>query len=150
MLRAFQVIVGQFVMTYYQEAEFNFVNRTGRQEYLNNRKNLAKMINLKDRLIMFSGAGGSGKTAVINQVMMYAFEFCRNLGVPFNQYTIRVTAITGIAATLINGEILDSAALTMKNTANLTQDHRQEWKHTQLLIIDEISFYVRDKIGKSK
>ena len=33
---------------------------------------LAKLINHKDRLIMFfSGAGGSGKTAVINQVMMY-------------------------------------------------------------------------------
>ncbi len=84
--RAFQVrIVGQFVMTYYREAEFNFVNRTGRQEYLNNRKNLAKMINHKDQLIMFfSSAGGSGKTAVINQVMMYASEFCRNLGVPFD------------------------------------------------------------------
>jgi replication-associated recombination protein RarA len=81
------------------------VNRTGRQEYLNNRKNLAKLINHKDRLIMFfSGAGGSGKTAVINQVMMYASEFCRNLGVPFDRYTIRVTAITGVAATSISGE----------------------------------------------
>jgi hypothetical protein len=60
-MQVFQIIVGQFVMTYYQEAEFNFVNRTGHQEYLNNRKNLAKMINHKDRLIsMFlSGAGGS-------------------------------------------------------------------------------------------
>jgi Cdc6-like AAA superfamily ATPase len=114
-------------MTYYREAEFNFVNRTGRQEYLNNRKNLAKTINHKDQLIMFfSGAGGSGKTAVINQVMMYASEFCRNLGVPFDQYTIRVTAMTGVAATSINGETLDSAAHTMKNTANLTQEHRQE------------------------
>jgi hypothetical protein len=140
-MRAFQVLVGQFVMTYYQEAEFNFVNRTGRQEYLNNRKNLAKLINHKDRLIMFfSSAGGSGKAAVINQVMMYASEFCRNLGVPFDRYTIRVTAITGVAATSINGETLDSAAHTMKNTSNLTQEHRQEWKHTRLLIIDEISF----------
>jgi hypothetical protein len=65
--RAFQVIVAHFVVTYYREAEFNFINRTGPQEYLNNR-NLEKMINGKKRLLMFfSGGGGSGKTAVINQ-----------------------------------------------------------------------------------
>jgi hypothetical protein len=113
--RAFQVIVAHFVVTYYRDAEFNFINRTGRQEYLNNRKNLEKMINGKKRLLVFfSGVGGSEKTAVINQIMMYASEFCRNLG-SINRETLATSAshimktMTNLMekSTEVNGQIHD-------------------------------------------
>ena len=147
--RAFQIIVGQFVLTYYKEAEFNYANRSSRADFLNNKKNLENMTNnLEQLLLFFSGAGGSGKSEVIKQVLAYASEFCRNLRVKFDRNTIRVTALTGVAATSIGGETLDMASHIMKNMENLTPKHGDEWKETRLLIIDEVSFMSVKKLNK--
>ena len=51
---------------------------------------------------------------------------------------IVVTALTGVAATLINGETLHSA--TKFYNKKVSTDHIDEWKHSQLVIVDEISF----------
>jgi hypothetical protein len=48
------------------------------------------------------GAGGSGKTKVINAVMAHAKGFCKELNYKFDKRMIVVTALMGVAATLIN------------------------------------------------
>jgi hypothetical protein len=51
---------------------------------------------------------------------------------------IVVTALTGVAATLINGETLHSAAKFCNK--KITTDHISKWKNTWLVIINKISF----------
>jgi|JI8StandDraft_1071087.scaffolds.fasta_scaffold239168_3 hypothetical protein len=41
-----------------------------------------------------TGAGGSGKSEVINNFLQYAKGFCQQLGQPFGRWTIVVTALT--------------------------------------------------------
>ena len=57
-----------------------------------------------------AGAGGRCKTRVINAVMGYAKGFCKEINYMFDKRMIVLTALTGVAATLINGETLHSAA----------------------------------------
>lgn len=93
--RAYQVMVGHFVLTYYKDAEFQYKSRSGKADFQNNKKNLENMTNNLEQLLMFfSGAGGSGKSEVIKQVLAYASKFCMNLQVKFDRNTIRVTAMT--------------------------------------------------------
>jgi hypothetical protein len=51
---------------------------------------------------------------------------------------IVVTALTGVAATLINGETIHSAAKFYNK--KISAEHINEWKNTRLVIVDEISF----------
>jgi Ni2+-binding GTPase involved in maturation of urease and hydrogenase len=95
------------------------------------------------QLIMFMlGAGGSGKTKVINAIMAYAKGFCKELNYMFDKRMIVVTALTGVAATLINGETTHSTAKL--NYKNITSEHIDEWQKAHLLIIDEISRLITD------
>ena len=112
-----------FVLTFFDEAIENEgkhdigteppIPRTGtRSKFDKLRKKLEKMTGMRKQkqLIMFmTGAGGSGKTKVINAVMAYAKGFCKELNYMFDKRMIVVTALTGVAATLINGETMHSA-----------------------------------------
>jgi hypothetical protein len=146
--RAFEVIVSMFLLTFHDEAENNenrkivqIMATNLRARYKKLRNKLKKMTGMKNQqqLIMFmTGAGGSGKTKVINAVMLYAKRFCQTIGYEFDKRMIVVTALTGVAATLINGETTHSAAKL--NCKKLLPEHILEWKKTRLVIIDEISF----------
>jgi ATP:corrinoid adenosyltransferase len=104
-------------------------------------------MNKQKQLIMFmTGAGGSGKTKVINAVLLYAKRFCKDINYEFDKRMIVVTALTGVAATLINGETTHSAAKL--NCKSIETEHILEWKHTRLVIIDEISFANADVLTK--
>jgi len=87
-----------------------------------------------------SGPGGSGKSEVIKQVIIYCKQFCKNLNVEFDQNSIRVTALTGAAAVSVFGETLDSAVGLGKTSMNFKKDEREAWARTRLLIVDEVSF----------
>ena len=53
------------------------------------------------------GPAGSGKSTVIELVLLYAQEYCSYLpNVMFCHNTIVVSAMTGVAATLICGETM--------------------------------------------
>ena len=143
--RAFQLIVSKFVLTYVEEAEnTNRDNFTSKQNkiFRQNKTKLMKLANKNHQLLLyFGGSGGSGKSEVINQVLKYCKQFCENLGVEFTSSTIRVTALTGVAASNINGETIDSVAgLQRQKDEIFTIDEIYDWKKTRILIIDEISF----------
>eukprot|EP00972_Heterocapsa_arctica_P057765 8522425-Heterocapsa_arctica.AAC.1 len=54
--------------------------------------------------MFMTGAGGAGKSNVITALIEYCKEFCSNLGVLFDNQTIVITALTGVAATSIMGQ----------------------------------------------
>lgn len=155
--RAFEIICAHFVLTYYREAERNErgfsqlkIDLPHRHSHISQWKELHKLggIGKKNQLLMFlCGVGGSGKSKVMNAVQQYAKAFCDQLGVKYDKRTIVVTALTGIAATAINGETLHSAA-KMGPNQKVNKDDVKEWKDARLLIIDKISFANRMSLTK--
>jgi hypothetical protein len=145
--RAFEVIMSTFVISFHNEADRN-VQMTGtiephsRSQYNKLRSDLGKLYGRPDpegQMIMFlTGPGGSGKTKVINSVLSYAKRFCEQMQYAFDKRTIVVMAMSGVAATLIDGETIHSAAKL--NCEKITLDHQKEWYNTRMLIVDEISF----------
>jgi hypothetical protein len=146
--RAFEVIVSMFVLTFHREANRNEGSHTtgtqhpiNRARYVKLKRQLKMISGMRDseQLIMFlTGSGGSGKTKVVNAVLAYAKGFCKELNYVFDKRTIVVTALTGMAATLINGETIHSAAKFYNK--KISTEHMDEWKNTRLVIVDEISF----------
>jgi hypothetical protein len=61
--------------------------------------------------------------------MAYAKGFCKAINYMFDKRMIVVTALTGVAATLINGETLHSEAKL--NCKRVTSEHVEEWKHAR-------------------
>jgi hypothetical protein len=154
--RAFEVIVSKFILTFHDEANRNDGLHTigtqhphNRAQYNRLKSGLKAISGMRDsqQLIMFlTGAGGSGKTRVVNAVLAYTKGFCKALNYVFDKRVIVVTAMTGVAATLINGETLHSAAKFYNK--RVTTDHIDEWKNTRLVIVDEISFATSADLSK--
>ena len=112
--KAFQLITAKFVLSYYNEVENKDISTFDSsidESFKKNKLGLKVLTNNISQLLMFfSGAGGSGKSKVIKQILLYCKLFCENLDVNFDASTIRVTALTGVAATAINGETIDLVA----------------------------------------
>ena len=116
---AFEVITASFVLTYFKDAGKNNEEMTthdnpSRTKFVRERKllcQLAKLSNDTEQLICcLHGPAGSGKSTVIELVLLYAKEYCSYLpNVIFCHNTIVVTAIAGVAATLICGETTHGA-----------------------------------------
>jgi hypothetical protein len=87
-----------------------------------------------------AGLGGRGKLTVMDLVIEYAQEYCSFMdNYQFTSRTIVVTAMTGVAATILLGETTHSAVhLNQKRAIDGAQV--EMWKDTRLLIIDKISF----------
>ena len=102
---------------------------------------LAELSNDTEQLICcLHGPAGSGKSTVIELVLLYAKEYCSYLpNVIFCHNTIVVTAVTGVAATLICGETMHGA-LFLNQKQEIEPEQIELWADTHLLIIDEISF----------
>ena len=147
--RAFEVIMASFVLTYFKDAGKNTEHMTtcgnqSRTNFVRERKllcQLAELSNDTDQLICcLHGPAGSGKSTVIELVLLYAKEYCSYLpNVIFCRNTIVVTAMTGVAATLICGETTH-AALLLNQKREIEPEQIEIWADTRLLIIDEISF----------
>ena len=89
---------------------------------------------------LLHGPGGCGKTTVIDLVVAYSKEYCSYMeDYEFTSRTIVVTAMTGVAATLLLGETTHSA-LYLNQKKPIEPEQVFAWKETRLLIIDEISF----------
>lgn len=129
-----------------QTEQENAGNLVRREDNIN-RTNL-EVMGAKPQLIMFmTGAGGAGKSAVINAFMTYCKEFCRNLEAHFDKRTIIVTAMTGVAATSIMGETT-SRAIGLGRSKSLDYEFIKTFANTRMIIIDEISFCTTTQLGQ--
>jgi len=155
--RAFEVITSMFVLTFFSEVEqdeikarlpglYGGVAPAHRRTFANQRRRLISLSGMREKqLIMFlTGAGGSGKTRVHKHVLVFGKRFCHNLSYKFDRRTIVMTALSGVAATLINGETVHSAAHFQ--TGSITTEHISSWKHARLIIVDEVSFARKEEL----
>ena len=149
---AFQIVTSTFVLTYYDEATTeSSTNRSQRsqvrRDFMSEKVKLRQLARRKKEnpLRMFlDGAGGSGKSHVVNEVLLYAKEFTTNLEFKFDTRTIVVTALSGVAAVSIGGETIHSAAFLNGKVPN----DDQSWVNARLLIIDEVSFMSSEEVDK--
>ena len=151
--RAFEVLTAQFVLRHIEEADENEEDsllRTFKRQVYSNCKGVLKMLVGKPAkepsLIMFlTGAGGSGKSEVIKQVLSYAKDFSILIGQRFTKQTILVTASSGVAATLIRGQTVHSACHLNCKLKNIDEDTVKRFsKGVRMVIVDEISMLKED------
>jgi hypothetical protein len=89
-------------------------------------------------ICLLYGPGGSGQSTVINLVVAYAREYCKELNHQFTSRTIVVSAMSGVAATLLRGETTHSALGL--NRREPDAEMMDAWFGTRLVIIDEVLF----------
>ena len=80
---------------------------------------------------------------LLEEVVAYCKQFSNNIGHPFTKNTIRLSALTGAAATEIGGNTT-SSEYGLNSTTSITVDAIADNKDTRLHIIDEISFADHD------
>jgi hypothetical protein len=162
--RAFEVIASSFVLTFHKDLEINdsVRVRTRDQQFTKETLLLKKLAGIRgtydvdgrqsrklrdDQLILLlHGAGGSGKSTVLDLVSEYSKEYCGFLEWPFTSRTIVVTAMSGVAATLLLGETTHSALAL--NQKEIRAEQVTAWEDARLVIIDEISFASKYEIQK--
>ena len=154
--RAFESISSAFILTFFEtenDEEAGDIAGTRDVGIFRRHKNGLFKLKGSDGLFkkaqliaLLHGPGGSGKSTVINMVLAYAKSFCEGLGHPFTNRTIIVTAMSGVAATLIHGETTHSVLGLNKN--NLAPDAWEDFADSRLLFIDEISFAGREDFAK--
>lgn len=80
--------------------------------------------------------------------MAYIADYCRKIGHIFDSNIIRLTALTGAAATEIKGGTTHGEC-KMGPNGKITSEEILLWKNTRLLVVDEISFGSHDAfLGK--
>ena len=97
---------------------------------------------MSNQLLMYLlGVGGTGKSKVISCVYKFIRNICHHFNWPFDNNTIKICAMSGAAASLLeSGLTLHGAAHLNTSWKNITDEDRELWKSTKLLIIDEVSF----------
>ena len=141
--RAFEAIFASFILTFYENDKEQELSEATTEDHLRFRRSKVALLKLKGRtkdsqlICLLHGPGGSGKSTVINMVKAYAKSYCDALGHEFTCRTIVITAMSGVAATLINGETTHSC---LGLNRKITTTHQAEFQDTRLVIIDEISF----------
>ena len=146
--RAFEVLTASFVLTFFEEVEHEEGKLDDTQKGSHRTKHRIMKSRLKslrggspenyNLICLLHGPGGSGKSTVINTVKAYAEDYCKNLNHEFTNRTIVVTAMSGVAATLLNGETTHS--VLGLNRTKIDPSDALAWVDARLLIIDECSF----------
>ena len=142
--RAFEIFVGTFVLSFYDDTATEVGQSTARTLFKKEHKRLKRLVEVSKRgsqlVCLLHGPGGCGKTTVIDLVVAYSKEYCSYMdNFTFDARTIVVTAMTGVAATLLLGETTHRA-LYLNQRRPIDAEQICVWQGTRLLIIDEISF----------
>ena len=83
---------------------------------------------------------------VLEELMAYCRAFSRNIGYVFHDGSIRLTALTGTAATEIKGETTAREFKLMNKKYTATNEIQCEFKDTRLCVVDEVSFADYDQV----
>ena len=143
--RAFEAIIAAFLLTFYDKnGNIDGAENATEDEVAIFQKSYKGLMKLKGNsdtlqlICLLHGPGGSGKSTVIHITVAYAKSFCKLLGHPFNNRTIVLTALSGVAATLLHGETTHMALGL--NSRKISNAKKEEFDDTRLVVIDEISF----------
>ena len=144
--RAFEVLISSFLLTFYEESPEDNSDATNENSRYRSKyrrmllalRKLRGIGNAHNLICLLHGPGGSGKSTVINLVKAYAADYCASLGHSYTNRTIIVTAMSGVAATLLSGETTHS--VLGLNRDSVQNEEAAEWVDARLLIVDECSF----------
>ena len=152
--RAFETIIASFLLTFYT-SDAHEEDGLGEEEaqrvkaaYRKWREAMLDLMGARDPqlICLLHGPGGSGKSTVINLVVAYAKSYCEFIGHKFTKRTIVITAMSGVAATLLRGETCH--LVCRLNCSSPPKQDKDEWYDTRLVIIDEISFAGRNNFER--
>ena len=101
------------------------------------------------QLIMFLTVfSRARKSTCVTIAQRFCYEFCRSVGVGWDDNTFLFTATTGSAASLFGGRTIHDAAFLIGAEKNISRKKREEWQRVRILIIDGISFFTRKNLKK--
>jgi hypothetical protein len=147
--RAMEVILGTFILTFYRDApEHEFRVPGLRHSFITEKKRLEDLVEIHKRranqfICFLHGPGGSGKTTVIDLIIEYAREYCSYLdNYKFTSHTIVVTAMTGVAATILLGETTHHA-VCLNQTRPIEAEQVELWSNTKLLMLMKYHLQIR-------
>ena len=155
---AFEILACSYLLTCLDEFKvtedeisklfsFHDYNRADKTKKLKELKDMLVRKGGTTELVMFlSGMGGSGKSTVIKAFHKFARHISIFLNWPFNENTVKITALTGSAASLLD----DANTLHMTaclNKAKVTDVDQAKWVGTKMLFIDEVSFMTSDNLN---
>ena len=143
--RAFEIITGYYILSYINTIPYYDEDDEIDRGIIAERKKLELLVGhskiKSDQLICFlHGPAGSGKSTIIALLQSYSQKYHKLLGYESYNRGIILTAMTGVAATIIGGETVHSALHLKTNNINIGHDIIESWTNTKILIIDEISF----------
>ena len=142
--RAFEIFTATFVLTFFLHAE-NSVCRGSSATFRREKRRLEVMADVENRksaqvICMLHGPGGCGKSTVIKLLVLYAKQYCEYLeNFKFSSRTILLTALTGVAATLLRGGTVHGEC-HLNQTSQITPEQIELWEETRMLVVDEVSF----------
>jgi hypothetical protein len=139
--RAFESMIASFALTFHQDTEHDdsALPRESATSTRQTRPRLERLCHETKQLALFlDGTGGSGKSAVIKEVPRHGSQFCKNAQHPFNEMTVLVTATSGAAATLVNGNTIHRSCF-LNRAASLKEDQIEGFRQVRLMIADEMS-----------
>jgi hypothetical protein len=134
---AFDIICSSFMLTYLEKQKLN-----SQPGYNETREKLIGRGAEKQLVMFLSGAGGCGKSHVINSTQGMCQHFCRCINKGFDSSAFLVTASTNSAAALIGGATIHSVAQLRSKFSNVSingKDVKITWITANMIIIDEIS-----------
>lgn len=143
--RAFEIVTGYYILSYIYDMNDLEEDDEDTHIIIHNKQQLEQLVGLqriksKQLICFLHGPGGSGKTTVISLLQLYSREFhSAHKNDSYNR-SIVLTAMTGVAATIIGGETVHSALYVNNNLKSMDPDKTELWHNTKLLVIDEISF----------
>ena len=141
---AFEVLCATVVSSFVDDCISSEEREHIRQELVVSRNLLADLAHEESRgdkplRLFLTGPAGSGKSTILTALISYVQQFCNNIGCIFDKGVIRLTALTGAAATEIKGQTTHKECLLGSKT-KITDQNIREWLNTRLLVVDEISF----------
>ena len=154
--RAFQSITASFLLTFFDhegnDLQDDAATSQHNRRYRHAKQHLMKLkgsTNKNDSqlIMLMHGPGGSGKSTVINLVVAYAKEYMSHLELPWSPQTIVITAMSGVAATLLHGQTTHSA-LGLRRQKAWTNDEIEVFKDARLIFVDECSFGAQSDFEK--
>ena len=156
--RAFEIMTGTLVLTFRDDAEDgidpqNMHSRRQERQFGLERNKLLALVDAARRkstqlVLLLHGPGGCGKTTVLDLMMSYMKDFCQPMtDFEFTDRTVVVTALTGVAATLLLGQTTHTA-LYINQRRRYTEQQVRAWENTKMVIVDEISFADKKVVRK--
>ena len=134
---AFEIITGTFVLSFFYTTPKNTDDtQNSRHSFVTEKKRLCILVdqqkwNSKQVICFLHGPAGSGKTAVINLAVAYCRSYCALLSEGFqnHNHAVIITAMTGVAATLLCGETTHSAVY-LNQKRPISSEQAELWLNT--------------------